>query len=93
MFPRGLPSLSPDPYAIFSTRRSPEGLEDWLHRTEKSTKSLTLPARYPVQNTPPDVKHRGMVVHVKKSNLTGFFPQNKENCVQELYGFGEVVPP
>lgn len=54
---------------------------------------LTLTTRYPVQNTPPDVKHGRMVIDMKEGDLTGLFPKNKENRVQELHQFGEVVPP
>lgn len=56
---------------------------DPLHRTDK--RLLTLPTRYPVQDAPPDVKHGGVMVDVKKGDLAGFLPQHKENCVQELY--------
>lgn len=34
-----------------------------------------------------------MVIDMKEGDLTGLFPKNKEDRVQELYQFGEVVPP
>lgn len=49
------------------------------------SQGLTLTTRYPVQNTPPDVKHRGVVIDMKKGDLIGLFSKNKENRVQELH--------
>lgn len=54
---------------------------------------LTLSTRDPVQNTPPDVKHSGMMIYMKESNLTVFLPQYKENSVHEFNYFGKIIPP
>lgn len=56
-------------------------------------KRLTLPTRYPVQNTPPNVKHSGMVIHMKEGDLAGFLPQYKEDSVHEFNYFGKIIPP
>lgn len=55
--------------------------------------TLTLSARYPVHDTPPDVKHSGMMINMKESNLTVFLPQHKENSVSKFNDFGKVIPP
>lgn len=45
---------------------------------------LTLATGDPVEHTPPDVEHRGMVVDVQEGDLTVLLPQYKKDGVQEL---------
>lgn len=58
-----------------------------------SEQRLTLPAGYPVQDTPPDVKHGGMVINMEEGDLATFLPQYEEDSVHEFNYFGKIIPP
>lgn len=64
-----------------------------IPQNQELPQGLTLATRYPVQNAPPDVKHGRMVIDMKEGDLIVLFSKNKEDRVQELHKFGEVVPP
>lgn len=55
--------------------------------------TLTLPTRYPVEDTPPNVKHGGMVIYVEEGDLAAFLSQYEEDGVHEFNYFGKIIPP